>query len=243
VLVLVATGTYQSWRQVGSLDALVGTTFGRLVLVKIAGVVALVVLGNQARRWVNRCYLPPHRGLLRPVLVAHAASGTPTVDTGPTESGPPESGPPDRGAVATLRRGVLAETAVGLGVLAVTAVLVATVPARQDYVAPFEQTISASGLSVDVRVATPRAGDSALRLTARTPDGVPLPVTALSGTLSLPSAALGPLPIEQPAADPRHPGPVEATLRFPEPGEWTLHLVVTTSPTDATSADVVVPVS
>ena len=36
VLVLVATGLYQSWRQVGSWSALTGTAYGQLLLVKVA---------------------------------------------------------------------------------------------------------------------------------------------------------------------------------------------------------------
>ncbi|GAA3439830.1 copper resistance CopC/CopD family protein [Kutzneria kofuensis] len=68
--VLVATGTYQSWRQLGSWAGFFDTEYGRLLLLKIAGV--LVVLGAAyfSRRWVRS-----HVGKLRrPVLVETAGA-------------------------------------------------------------------------------------------------------------------------------------------------------------------------
>ncbi|MFE1170977.1 FixH family protein [Streptomyces sp. NPDC058773] len=54
VLVLVATGLYQSWRQVGTWQALVDTTYGRLLLVKVALVVVLVGIAWMSRQWTGR---------------------------------------------------------------------------------------------------------------------------------------------------------------------------------------------
>nr|WP_189929276.1 copper resistance protein CopC [Streptomyces sulfonofaciens] len=54
VLVLVATGLYQSWRQVGSWSALTGTDFGRLLLVKVALVAVVVAIAGTSRRWTGR---------------------------------------------------------------------------------------------------------------------------------------------------------------------------------------------
>ncbi|MEE1754295.1 copper resistance CopC/CopD family protein [Streptomyces sp. SP18CS02] len=54
VLVLAATGIYQSWRQVGSWSALTGTPYGRLLLVKVALVAVLVGLAWISRRWTGR---------------------------------------------------------------------------------------------------------------------------------------------------------------------------------------------
>lgn len=50
VVVLVVTGTLQSWREVGSLAALPTTTFGRVLLAKLCVVVLLVALGDLACR-------------------------------------------------------------------------------------------------------------------------------------------------------------------------------------------------
>ena len=54
VLVLVATGIYQSWRQVGSWSALTGTSYGQLLLVKIGLVAVLVGIAWISRRWTAR---------------------------------------------------------------------------------------------------------------------------------------------------------------------------------------------
>ncbi|MEU8993471.1 copper resistance protein CopC [Streptomyces caniferus] len=54
VLVLVATGVYQSWRQVGSWRALTDTTYGWLLLLKVALVVVLVGIAWVSRRWTGR---------------------------------------------------------------------------------------------------------------------------------------------------------------------------------------------
>ncbi|KOG90012.1 membrane protein, partial [Streptomyces varsoviensis] len=54
VCVLVATGTYQSWRQVGTWGALTGTAYGRWLLLKIGLVAVVVGLAYFSRRWTNR---------------------------------------------------------------------------------------------------------------------------------------------------------------------------------------------
>ncbi|MFF7363905.1 copper resistance protein CopC [Streptomyces sp. NPDC008125] len=54
VVVLAATGLYQSWRQVGSWSALTGTAYGRLLLVKVGLVAVLVGVAWISRRWTGR---------------------------------------------------------------------------------------------------------------------------------------------------------------------------------------------
>lgn len=54
VLALVATGVYQSWRQLGSWSAFTGTRYGQLLLVKIGLVVLLVGIAWISRRWTAR---------------------------------------------------------------------------------------------------------------------------------------------------------------------------------------------
>ncbi|WP_309052602.1 copper resistance protein CopC, partial [Streptomyces sp.] len=54
VAVLVATGVYQSWRQVGSWSALTGTRYGQLLLVKIGLMAVLVGIAWISRRWTHR---------------------------------------------------------------------------------------------------------------------------------------------------------------------------------------------
>ncbi|MEV8226220.1 copper resistance protein CopC [Streptomyces sp. NPDC079167] len=54
VVVLAATGLYQSWRQVGSWSALTGTRYGQLLLVKVALVALLLGVAWISRRWTGR---------------------------------------------------------------------------------------------------------------------------------------------------------------------------------------------
>ncbi|MCL6734276.1 copper resistance CopC/CopD family protein [Streptomyces neyagawaensis] len=54
VLVLTATGIYQSWRQVGTWSALTGTSYGQLLLVKIGLVAVLVGIAWISRRWTTQ---------------------------------------------------------------------------------------------------------------------------------------------------------------------------------------------
>ncbi|MFH8628641.1 copper resistance protein CopC [Streptomyces lydicus] len=54
VVVLAATGVYQSWRQVGTWSALTGTTYGRLLLLKVGLVALLVGIAWVSRRWTAR---------------------------------------------------------------------------------------------------------------------------------------------------------------------------------------------
>ncbi|MEU9208687.1 copper resistance protein CopC [Streptomyces sp. NPDC048415] len=54
VLTLVATGIYQSWRQVGTWSALTDTTYGQLLLVKVGLVAVLVGIASISRRWTGQ---------------------------------------------------------------------------------------------------------------------------------------------------------------------------------------------
>ncbi|WP_406382697.1 copper resistance CopC/CopD family protein [Streptomyces sp. NBC_01618] len=54
VLVLAATGIYQSWRQVGTWSALTGTGYGQLLLVKVGLVAVLIGIAWISRRWTAR---------------------------------------------------------------------------------------------------------------------------------------------------------------------------------------------
>ncbi|QOV47643.1 copper resistance protein CopC/CopD [Streptomyces chromofuscus] len=54
VVVLTATGVYQSWRGLGSWEALTGTTYGRVLLVKLAAVALLLAAAGLSRGWTRR---------------------------------------------------------------------------------------------------------------------------------------------------------------------------------------------
>ncbi|MGW5353631.1 copper resistance CopC/CopD family protein [Streptomyces sp. NPDC004031] len=103
VTVLIATGTYQAWRLLGSFGALTGTHYGRLLLLKIA--LVLAVLAAAALRHTRTPAVP----------TAPAASSASSRSTAP--------------AASAVTRTVLGELAGLTAVLVVTVLLTATAPA------------------------------------------------------------------------------------------------------------------
>ncbi len=118
VAVLVATGTYQSWRQLGSWPAFLATDYERVLLVKLIAVGALLAAAALSRRAVGRMRSRP-AAERQPVGVGVGSSASPT--PAPIDSG---------AADPTLRHTVLGETAVAVVMLGLTAVLVNTEPGR-----------------------------------------------------------------------------------------------------------------
>lgn len=162
VAAIVATGTYQAWRGVGSWGALFQTPYGRLLLVKIVAVCALVALGNLARRRVQRLRAPvaaivaaqaAPASLVREAVPASLATvkagGRGRTGHGPRPRRadvPGGTGGADEEArrsadqaavtLTRLRWSVSIEVAIVTAVLAVTAALVNTPTGREAYRPP-----------------------------------------------------------------------------------------------------------
>jgi copper transport protein len=171
VTVLVVTGVYQSWRGLGSFGALTQTTYGRLLLLKLAAVVLLLAAAGFSRRWTARLVSARARAAALPERVPQPVGGPARADAeesapaGVEESVQPDAGEaqpyaeesvqPDAGDSAppgdgpgsrrALRRSVLAEVAVGVVVLVLTTVLTGTLPGRTAAEAA-EQPVTAGGL-------------------------------------------------------------------------------------------------
>lgn len=65
VVALVVTGTYQSWRQLGSWTAFTETRYGQLLLVKIGLVAVLVGIAYLSRRWTAQLAGAASPGVVR----------------------------------------------------------------------------------------------------------------------------------------------------------------------------------
>ncbi|MFJ1865064.1 copper resistance CopC/CopD family protein [Streptomyces sp. NPDC088097] len=143
VVVLVGTGLYQSWRQVGSWEALSTTSYGRILVLKVAAVVVVLCVAGLSRRWTARLVDgATEQALARPVRIrvpqtvgAPGASPGPDGDRAPAlRSGSGDGGEaPDVDAALhrrRLRRTVGVEAAVAVVVLVISTVLTGTQPSR-----------------------------------------------------------------------------------------------------------------
>nr|WP_166025035.1 copper resistance protein CopC [Streptomyces chilikensis] len=91
VAALAATGLYQSWRQVGSWDALTGTTYGRLLILKGGLIAVLVGVAWISRRWTRRLDDPAadHAPAgAEPAVGVAAGAAAPTAGAAPTDHAP-----------------------------------------------------------------------------------------------------------------------------------------------------------
>jgi copper transport protein len=254
VTILVVTGTYQAWRSVGSIPALWETGYGRLLAVKIAGVVALIWLGNLSRLAVRRRYTEP-------VPVGALATGSHAGDPGdpgnpddPDDPGDPgdpgnpddpddQGDPGDRGGLppTRLRTSIGLEVAIAAAVLALSAVLVSTAPARATYVRPYRATVQlAHGETAQISVSPAHPGVNTVQADLRDGRGRPLAAREVSLSIALPAEQLGPLPMKLVGTG---PGSYQASgVSLSRPGAWQLTIRVRTAEFDATVAQADLPV-
>ncbi|WP_331556611.1 copper resistance protein CopC [Actinomycetospora sp.] len=259
VALIVATGLYQTWRDVGAVGALVTTAYGRLLTAKVGCVVVLLVLGDRARRLVARRLVvaratttpaparPRFALSLGPTAGAGEAPSTCSpeslaLDARKAPSSEPSSAPPpglDLPSTSALRRGLLAEAAIAVVVLAVTAVLVGSPRATETYAPTFTTTEHAGALALTARVDAAHTGDTAVQLSGTDAAGRAVPVAVVEASLTLPAQGIGPLPV---TAGPGADGGASARLSFPVPGEWALDVTVASPAAPPTLFRVVVPV-
>ncbi len=206
VAVIVISGLFQSWREIGTLRAVIDTGYGRLLLYKVWFVLGMIALGALAQRWVRRHYADDH------VDVRSGPDGTGTGTA------------PSVGALTGLRRGVASELVVGAVVLGLTATLVNMVPARTSYAPPFTGTAFAGPMTVKVRVAPTRIGAESLDVYTWAPSGKPQKLVQASAALSLPTADLGPFEVPLDLAAPGHAR--SDRVQAPLAGKWQLRLTL-----------------
>ncbi|WP_406158818.1 copper resistance CopC/CopD family protein [Streptomyces canus] len=171
VVALVATGVYQSWRQLGSWSAFTETRYGQLLLVKIGLVALLVGIAFISRRWTAQLAdTAVQRGkrVQQKERVAANASGSGSASA--SGAGKAKGAGSKRAAQLArqqaamdtarqkrtrdadpnrfgLRRSVLAEAGVAIVLLAVTTVLTQTEPGRTEQDAKASKAASSSSSS------------------------------------------------------------------------------------------------
>ncbi|MFE6940352.1 copper resistance CopC/CopD family protein [Streptomyces chartreusis] len=255
VTVLVVTGVYQSWRGLGSWDALTGTTYGRLLTLKLAAVVLLLAAAALSRRWTARLATVDAE-TAETVVEAEAAVrekvpepvGGPSLPAGP-EAAPEPSAPVEAGSEqrSALRRSVLAEVAVGAAVLAVTTLLTSTLPGRAEAeaAAGTPAVVGASVTNVPFDVGTPgghgkvqvtidpgRVGDNSIEALVYGPDGGVSVVPELRISFTLPAKDIGPVDAELTDKG-GYWG--NSFLNLPIAGKWEMKVTVRTTEVDQVS--------
>jgi copper transport protein len=177
VTALAATGAIQAYIDVRTLDGLLHTTYGALVIAKVLLVLALTGLG-----WVNRKRVIPLLGRLA------GAGGAP-------------------GATGVLaRRTMRAELGLMACVFGVTAALVGYAPPIDAVAGPFSTDATLGPAELEMTVEPARVGLNTIHLyliDARS--GVQFTATReLTATARLPAEGIGPLPLHANLAGPGH---------------------------------------
>ncbi|AZQ35859.1 transporter [Streptomyces cyaneochromogenes] len=254
VTVLVVTGVYQSWRGLGSWGALTGTTYGRLLILKLAAVGLLLGAAAVSRRWTARLATADAEEEAETVVrekVPEAVGGPPL----PEASGdrPEGSAPVDDEPARhlthrrALRRSVLAEVAVGAAVLAVTTILTSTLPGRAQAEAaaqspavvgasvtdvPFDVGTAGGRGKVQITLDPGRVGDNSIEALVFGPDGGVSVVPELRISFTLPAKDIGPLDAELTDKG-GYWG--NSFLNLPIAGKWEMKVTVRTSEVDQVS--------
>ncbi|MGV9449634.1 copper resistance CopC/CopD family protein [Streptomyces sp. NPDC003635] len=166
VTVLVITGTYQSWRGLGAWDTLTGTTYGRLLILKLAAVALLLAAAAVSRRW--RARRPLRRSVLAEVATGVVVLVITTVLTstlpGRAAAEAKEPAPPAGGTVSVT--------------------------------VPFDVGTPGGTGKVELTLDPGRVGDNSLQAVVLGPDGGLSAVPELRVTFTLPAQDVGPLDAE-----------------------------------------------
>lgn len=222
VVVIVASGGYQAYREVGAWGALTATTYGTELVVKLVVVAAMLALAAGSRLWLWRT--------LRPTLVVQAATA---------ESAPPAASPSTDPMLGRLRRTVAGEMALGAVVLGISSALVVTQPAATAYSPMVSATLSIEGDTVQVSAIPLGERTMDLHLYVFGPNHRLSEPQQIAATITLPSQHVGPLPV---ALHRGGAGHRIAAVTVPIAGTWTLAVTVRTTAIDEATGYVAMPV-
>jgi copper transport protein len=230
VLVIVASGSVQAWRQLGSWDALVDTSYGRLLMVKVSFFVLMLAAAAASRSWVRQR--------------AQASMASLALSPGP---GAVRVSPSGRAPLSVLRRSVAVEVGLAVAVLATAAALVNAVPGASvvdDGVAAggtFSSTVHGSLTAIEVTVDPAAVGAADIDITVTDHAGEPLEPEEVTASLTLPGRDIGPLDVPlEPVGRGRY---VAEATEIPFSGTWELEVVARTSDIDQDRVLFEVPVA
>jgi copper transport protein len=215
VCTIVLSGAYQTWREVGVWQALFDTSYGRLILAKVAGLLVLIALGYLARHYIQRGLRPAGAGrpvprLLGapvPVTSADGPAGADAAVDGGDQGNPASvryddfdlSRPDWRPAMRLLRRSVAVELLVACVILAFTSILVNVATGREAYAPTFTASapfaVGGSAGSVHVFVGPARLGPNTVDVYLTGAAGRGDGAAVVTAALSYPAGHRGPTPV------------------------------------------------
>jgi copper transport protein len=173
VVTVAVTGSIQGLRQVGSLDGLTGTSYGKLLiwkLIAVAGVLAVAAVARAATH--GRLTLTPAR--------VGASVGAAV---------------PDRFDRARLRRAVTIESAMAVVVIVITSLLMAANPSQATSSAPFSATLTSEGYLATITVAPGRVGPNEVHIYLSSPNSSLEQADDVNVTIQDPSRDVDPIEI------------------------------------------------
>jgi copper transport protein len=233
---IVASGVFQAWRQLGSWKALTDTDYGTLLLLKVTLVIATIEAGWFSRRWVARRLMAP----AAPAAVGAAATPPGRSDgpgaaiaSGPLASGTdPGDGYGGGPTAPRFRRWLAFEAALGIGIVALTGALIDAAPPQGETVAAAARSYTAHApvgsnvLSVAVYPLVTGPVNVGIQLTDRTTQ--PVDVFQVTAQVSQPSRRIG--PINVPLTHQFTGSWVASNVLLPVGGHWKLQVSVLTDP-------------
>lgn len=249
IVAIVATGSFQAWRQIGSLHAFTSTDYGRLLLVKLAGVVVILAGAALSREVVKRRLRHPYEpDVVRadvPVAVGvggvgAGGGGGDASDDGDWDDDQWTEEDEERAEVHRLRLSVAVEVAVAVFVLAVTAVLVNAPPAYTASNLPYIKTLEKQGRFYDITMTPGKAGPNDVHVTALTPNGGPSDVIKYNVTFAEPGKGVAPITVPLLRLGPGHYA--SYAFRVPFPGTWQMTVSALISDTEETTFTLKVPI-
>jgi len=224
VSALLLAGVVQALIEIGTLKALVTTTYGWLILAKVALVIVILGFAYLARMYVHNAPAGPARAEREDVGRPHYAAGT------------------------LLRRAVALELGVAAIIIGVSAALTQTTPARVAAAEPanvqptqtyFTTSVKGGLYTLQVDVDPAKTGQNVVHLYAYTPEGKPLKVVEWAASAALPAAGIEPVSMPLLPLTDNH---ASGSINLPTPGDWQLKFTLRTTEVDEETVTVTVPV-
>jgi copper transport protein len=247
ITVIIASGVFQAWRQLGTLSNLRDTDYGKLLAAKLLAFGALIITAAFSREIVNRRFRTPRpEPAPTPVPRVPIGAGGPPIppDTDANDingdDGDDDEVEEDAWEMRNLRRHVGLEAVIAVVILSIAAVLVNAAPAVSvNSSGASGVTLRSDRMKVDIIAIPGTSGPNELHFTAFSPDGAPLALPAIGRldevgefqvSASLPGRDIAPIQIPIRRITPGHY--IASGVSIPIRGTWRLTVRASFSDTD-----------